>query len=443
MTLVQKFGGGILATKQDFQHVASVIEKTKPTAVVVSAVQGITDEFIQLISKARNGKTSKTQLEALKQKHILLENENNNKSNNKNKTKNESDNKNKTEIENEFDKIEKLLKGIKYTGECSEKLYAQIVSRGEYLSALILSSYLPGYTFWPAENGINANGSYSNSRNDISKTKKPPMHSIITGFYGVNEAGEVCLFGRGGTDYTAAIIARTLNADKLEFWKNVDGFLTADPRIVKNAKFIESLSFEEASEICRFGAKILHPSAMEPLIGTKTIIEIKNVEKPQNKGTIISQGENKSEVAAVTGRQNIAAISVSGDEMVEAFGIASKILTRVANSNISVDVIATGQANISFTISEKDAENALNSLRDLNANFNISKKADLALVGVVGIGIKRNPQVLSRIFSALSAENIGVEMVSQGASEIDFSLIVENSNYEKAIKAIHEEFFKK
>ncbi len=422
--LVQKYGGGILANKHDFERVAAVIKQTKPYSVVVSAVQGVTDELIAMLETAKHGGVPIEQLSTLKKKHLEITNGN------------------KKEIETTLDKLKQTLTGVSLTGEYSEKLYAAVVSRGEYLSALTLASYLPTYSFWPSEKGLNANGSYVNSRNDVLKTKKPPKNSIITGFYGINEAGEVCLFGRGGTDYTASIIGKVLKADRIEFWKNVDGFLSADPRLVENSKFIKSLSFEEASEICRFGAKILHPSAMEPLTGTRTIIEIKNVDKPNYTGTIISEGENKSEVAAITGRQKIAVISVSGNEMVEAFGIASKILTRIANANISVDVIATGQANISFTVSENHAKKAVNSLNDLTMQFDIGQKSNLALIGVVGSGIKRNPKVLSRIFSALSSKNIGVEMISQGASEIDLSLIVENANYENAIKAVHEEFFK-
>ena len=422
MSLVQKFGGGILATKSDFQTVAKIVEKTNPTVVVVSAVQGVTDELISLLGIAKNGKDFSKQLEKLRSKHAEL---------NDKKT---------GEIEKVFSEIEKVLKGVSYTGEYSDKLYASVVSRGEYLSAIILQSYLKDYVFWPAENGITATGSYINARCDFENMKKPPAKSIVTGFYGVNEKKEVCLFGRGGSDYSAGIIAKTLNAEKIEFWKNVDGFMTADPRIVKNARFISQLSFEEAAELCRFGAKILHPSSLEPLHKNKTVVEIKNVFKPKEKGTRISQVKGNNEIAAVTGRKNLAAISISGNEMVEAFGIAAKILTRVADANIPVDVIATGQANISFTVEEKDALAAKEALRGLE-QFEIRHKEGLALIGIVGNGIKGNPKVISQVFAALSKQGIKSEMISQGASEIDLSIIVSQEQYEKAIQNIHQEFF--
>ncbi len=422
--LVQKFGGGILATKQDFQRVAAVIGKTNPDVVVLSAVQGVTDELISLLGIARQGKDFSKQLEKLQGKHTDLSG------------------KKAGEIKKVFSEVEKVLKGISYTGEYSDKLYAGVVSRGEYLSAIILQSYLPSYTFWPGENGIRVNGSsYLNARCDLKNSQKPPARSIVTGFYGVNERHEVCLFGRGGSDYSAGVIARILGAEKVEFWKNVDGFMTADPRIVKTARFISQLSFEEAAELCRFGAKILHPSCLEPLYGSRTVVEIKNVLKPSEKGTSIQQGKGNNEVAAVTGRKNLAAVSVSGNEMVEAFGIAAKILTRVANAGIPVDVIATAQANISFTVEEKDAMAAKTALAELSDQFEIRHRENLALIGIVGSGIKGNPRVISKVFAALAKQGIKVEMVSQGASEIDLSIIVNQADYEKAIQAIHDQFF--
>ncbi len=419
--LVQKFGGGILANKTDFQRVADIVKKTHGDIVVVSAVQGVTDELISMLEKAKKGEAFSKQLKTLLKKHV------------------EINGREDREITNVFAEIEKLLIGISYTGECSEKLYATIVSRGEYLSALLLCSYLQEYLFWPAEKGIAAKGSYTNARCDFAKTKKPLVKSIVTGFYGVNEKSEVCLFGRGGSDYTASAIARIVNADKVQFWKNVDGFMTADPKIV-NAKLIEQLSFEEAAELSRFGAKILHPSCLEPLLGTSVKVEVKNVLKPETRGTLISKKSNASEISAVTGRKGIAVISVSGNEMVEAFGIASRILTRVANANISVDAIATAQANISFTVDEKQAVQAVESLKNLE-QFEVKSKKELALVGIVGNGLKGNPATISRVFSSLSQSNVNIEMISQGASEIDLSIIVKQRDYEKAVQAIHDKFF--
>ncbi len=418
--LVQKFGGGILSNAREIETVANIVKQAQPDLVVVSALNEVTNQLIELVQKAKNSGDFSSDLSVLKERHLEI-------------VKNE-------QIEKTFNELEKLLKGISYTGEYSDKLYALIVSRGEYLSALILKRYLPQYTFWPSEKGIFCNGSeYLNARCNFQKTITPPVKSVVTGFYGLNENKEVCLFGRGGTDYTAGVLARITNAEKLEFWKNVDGFMTADPKIAK-AQLIKKLSFEEASELSRFGAKILHPSALEPLQGTQTVVEIKNILKPSENGTKLAEKTAKNEIAAITGRKNLAVISVSGNEMVQAFGIASKILTAVADAGIPVDVIATAQANISFSVEEKDAGTALSALKSLE-NFEVSQKRNLALVGIVGKGIKGNPSFAAKIFTVLACNDIAIEMISQGASEIDLSLIVNEKNYEKAIQNIHNEFF--
>lgn len=420
--LVQKFGGGILANRQDFERAAAIIQQRKPEVVVVSAMQGVTDQLINLIQLASNKKPFSIQLWGIKKMHLGLA---------KNKV---------NEIESILTKLEKLLQGISCTGEYSDKLYAQIVSRGEYLSALVMQSYLSSYSFWPAENGIAAQGDYLNARCNFSATKKPPAYSIVTGFYGINKAGEICLFGRGGSDYTAGAVAKIIGAEKVEFWKNVDGFMTTDPKIATKALMINQLSFEEAAELCRFGAKILHPSALEPLLNTKTHVEIKNVLKPEANGTTIGQKTTRNEIAAITGRKSIAAISVSGNELVEGFGIAAKILTNVAEAKVPIDVIATAQANVSFTVEEQNSNAAVQSLVGLQ-QFEVTTKQKLALIGIVGNGIKGNPAIISKIFAALARQGIQIEMISQGASEIDLSIIVNQGDYEKAIQSIHNTFF--
>ncbi len=423
--LVQKFGGGILLSLQDIQRVVSVISVNKPRVVVVSALQGVTDELLKLIDLALAQKDFHTSLANLRQRHIAL-------------------NPDHSKLDDVFNEFDKILTGVSYTREFSERLRAYVLSRGEFLAALVLHAHLPDFSFIPAEKfGLIANGQYTNARCDFNKTRielvgENPV--ITTGFYAPNENNEICLFGRGGSDYSAAAIARCLNATRVEFWKNVDGFLTADPRIVQDARHIQDMGFEEASEVCRFGAKILHPSALEPLVGTNIVAEIKNIMQPNNRGTQIYKECKRNEIAAIAGRKNLAVVSVSGNEMVEAFGIASKILTRIADANIPVDVIATGQANISFTVEQVYGKQALHALADLN-NFDVKLEEPLALVGIVGNAIKNNPAFIARVFAVLSSQHINVEMISQGASEIDLSLVVDQKNYDHAIRELHKEFF--
>lgn len=418
--IIAKFGGGILSTAEDMQRVANTIASRKPDVVVVSALSGVTDQLIHFVEQSL--KENEIGFEEFCARHRKIAN------------------KKIDAMEEAFNDLKKTLQGVNYTGEASDRLRAVIMSRGEYLSAVLLQSYLPQYKFVPSEkSGLVAQGDYLNARCNFQKSKLRTSNSIITtGFYALNEKGEICLFGRGGSDYSAGAIAKLTSAKKVEFWKNVDGFLTADPRLVADARAITALSFEEAAEICRFGARILHPSALEPLMGSETIVETKNIFKPGNSGTTIYDNCKKNKIAAVSGRKKISVVSVSGNEMVEAFGIAAKIMTKVADAGIAVDVIATAQANISFSIEQKDGQKAIDALKELKT-FEIRLRDNLSLVGIVGDGIKNDPAFLSKIFSVLSKEGIAIKMISQGAMESDVSIIVQQSEYENAIKAIHDE----
>ena len=420
--IIAKFGGGVLSSHKDLLRVANIISSRQPSVVVVSALNGVTDQLVGFIEDSLRGKTIEEEfIKFCKRHQALLKN-------------------NPEELEPAFYDLRKMLTGIAYTKEASDRLRAAILSRGEYLSGLILCSYTAGYRFVPTEKlGLVAKGNYLTARCDFQKSRislSKTSRIITTGFYATNEKQEICLFGRGGSDYSAGAIARLISATKVEFWKNVDGFLTADPKIVFNAKLIHEISFDEAAEICRFGAKILHPSALEPLMGTKTLVETKNVMKPDCKGTLLYESCKKNKIAAVTGRGSISVVSVSGNEMVESFGIAAKIMARVADAGVSVDVIATAQANISFSVEQKDGQNALKALNDLTA-FDVRLRENLALIGVVGEGLKTEPAFLSKIFSVLSEQEIQIRMVSQGAMESDLSLIVRKEDYETAIRAIH------
>ncbi|MBI5176471.1 aspartate kinase [Candidatus Micrarchaeota archaeon] len=437
--LVQKFGGGILSSAADYGRTAAIVRASKPYCVVVSAMGGVTDELISLLHAAREGKSFSNALFALKEKH-------------RNALEGNYPDGGKVgghfaaaskQIDSVFSDIEKILTGVGYTREYSGRLYALVLSRGEFLSAHILSSHLPDFSAWPSENGFAAKGDFLNSRCDFERTVKPPERSVVTGFYGMGGDGEVRLFGRGGGDYSASCVARAIGAEKVEFWKNVDGFMTADPRVAGSASLVREMCFEEASEVCRFGAKILHPCALEPLWGTGAVAEVRNFLAPQKRGTLISEDNARKEIASIAGKTGIAVLSVSGEEFVGSSGIASAILSQVAQAGIPVDVIATAQANMSFTIDGKDLEGALGALGGMEgiSKFSLNHKAGLSLVGVVGAGLKRHPRCVSRVFSSLAKAGVGVEMVSQGAGEIDLSLVVPQGDYETAVRAIHDEFF--
>ncbi|MEK6924398.1 MAG: aspartate kinase [Candidatus Micrarchaeota archaeon] len=423
--LVQKFGGGILAEAGDFDRAAAIVLTANADFVVVSAVQGVTDALIGLVGKAQRGEAVQGELDALRERHAQLFEP--------------GDSRAVEPVARVFSELGNDLREVSAAGACSPALCAKVVSRGEFLSGLALASRLPGYSFWPAEQGLAAVGGFENARCDLVSSAVPPRKSVVTGFYGVNPAGEVCLFGRGGSDYTAGVVARLAGASKLEFWKNVDGFMTTDPRLAPTARLISRLSFAEASELAHFGAKVMHPAALEPLQGTGCRVEVKNVFNPAAVGTVLEEVVAGAGAVAVAGKRGVALVSVSGDGMVGVSGVVSDVLGRVAQAGVSVDVIGTTQANVSFTIAEGDLGRVQSALSQLEG-FKVDCKGELAVVSIVGGGVN-SPAFVSRVFSALASQGVRIELVSQGSSGIGLSVAIREGDYGVAVNAVHDEFF--
>lgn len=452
---VMKFGGSVLSSAEDLRHVALLLKQRiesnpkEKIVAVVSALKGLTDYLIDSAEIALKNETkNEERLKEIESIHLNILNE-------------IEDEEIVSEIRErfteKFKKLRRMLCGISYLKELSPRSRDFVFSRGETFSNLLLEAFLreinvKAKAFDSEEIGIITNGVYGNSNPNYDLTKKnldknlvPFIEEnicIVSGYYGLSEKGEVTVFGRGGTDLTAGMLANCLNAGKLELWKDVDGLLTTDPRIVSNARIVKEISYDEAEELGYFGAKVLHPRTIIPLREKNIPAEIKNIKSNSKEKTIISgKGNGKEFIKSIAIDNNIALINIKSVDFVGVPGALSKIFREVSEKGISVDFVSTAETGISFSVKKNEAMKALNALKNLNFNIqNLNAEEDVALLGVVGAGIKNSIGFAGRLFTVLGKEKINVEAISQGSSELNISLIIKEKEINNAVKAIHKEF---
>lgn len=451
---VLKIGGGILRNKESFDKVIEIVKekrnKKKKLVLVLSALYGVTDFLIETGTKSlHNEEEIDNLIKKIKEMHLeyinYLKDE---------KVKEKAIFK----LGEKISILEKFLFGVSYLKELSPRSKDLIQSFGERLSPIVLEAFLldnkVNAKFIDAkEAGIVAVGNFEkahadldNTKNNFSKLVLPELKNnvvLLPGYYGVDNNNDVKTFGRGGTDYSAGFITNILNA-KLEIWKDVSGFMSADPKIVPSAKQINHLSYEEAEELGYLGAKILHPKTIDPLREKNLSCEIKNLFNPSVKGTIISKHKSseKTIIKSIAATKNISTITIQSSAMVNNSGFAAKIFSKLAEKEVEIDLISTGETAISFTLNPKDITVAKEKLLELKDELscNISEKNDLSLIGVIGEGMKETKGIAGKIFNVIGEEKINIELISQGASEINISFVVEEKDLEKAISVIHKKF---
>ena len=448
---VMKIGGGILKDKKSFGRVVDIIKNKKDDDVVVvlSALYGVTDYLIESVYKVtKDDSEILSRIKELRLKHTkYLDN-----------LKKSVSEKTTKELDENLKKLERYFYGVNYLGYVDEKSYDMITSFGERLSPLVLSAFLNdaginNEVFDSEKAGIVSDGVYANASvvyketiSNIRKNVKPVLSSkvvLVTGFYGVDEKGNINTFGRGGTDYTAGVVANALDADYVEIWKDTNGFMTADPKVVENAKKIESMSYDEAEELGYLGAKILFPKTIAPIRMKKIPAEIKSIFEPEAKGTVIeSDGRKTSQVVkSVASNSKIAVIHIDDPNMATSSGYVAIVFSAMADACVEINLIATAQTSLSFTIHKQCLEKALGTLRKIkDIEEKISHYDDVAIIGVIGHGMKGEIGMAGKIFSCLAENAINIEMISQAANEINISFVVNAKDEKKAVKAIHKEF---
>ena len=443
---VLKIGGGILQNKECFDKVIDIV-KTKKTEnkkliLVLSALYGVTDFLIDSIDHSvDNSDRIEEIIKELKEKHYhyldFIENE---------KIKTLA----KFEIDDKISVLEKFFFGISYLKEISPRSKDMIQSFGERLSPIILEAFLKDNQidarFIDAkEAGIVSQGNFEKAKANMKLTTinlkklEPELEQkviLLPGYYGIDEEDDVKTFGRGGTDYSAGFIANIYDA-KLEIWKDVSGFMSADPKLVENATQIDCLSYEEAEELGYLGAKILHPRTMNPLREKGLIAEIKNLFDPEKKGTIIGKiNETDFNIKSIAST-NISIININSAAMVDSAGFAGKLFSILKNEEIPVDLISTSETAISFSVLPQDTAKTLKAF-EVFKNCKIKSFTDLSIIGIVGEGIKNTVGIGGKLFTAVGEENVNIELVAQGASEISVSIVVKEESKDTIIKAIHK-----
>jgi len=453
-----KFGGVSVKDGESILHCANLVKKyakENEIVVVVSAMYGVTDALADAAYKCcydRSLGFIKSFIADLTKRHyeaveIAVK---------------DKDLKTKvlSTIDNLIDELEKVLTGISYLGELTKRSEDYILSFGERLLAPIFSSALlsigvDSVALTGGDAGIITDDNFGRARllpkaYEIIRSRLEPLIAIkktipvITGFIGATEDGTITTFGRGGSDLTATIIAAALDADEVWLWKEVDGIMTTDPKIVPEAKVIPEISYQEAMELSHFGAKILHPRALEPVIKKKIPVRIKNTFNPDAPGTVIKEQTKSTNniVKAISLIENAAIINVSGAGL-DFAEIMAEVFKKLAEAKVNVIMVAqsSSELNLSIVVDKADVDRAMKVISKINnGSIKVSKKEDIAVVSAVGAGMAGTPGVAGKIFSALGKNNINVIMISQSCSEYNISFAVAKKDGRRAVKVIHEEF---
>jgi len=367
----------------------------------------------------------------------------------------------KQNISSIFQKLERFYFGINFTREATPRMRDIIACYGERLSSIIVSSALVNKGFhseclMPHKVGIITDGKYSYASAIISKTSQNLSEFFnknwtnnkiffIPGFYGVSQTGEITTFGRGGSDYSAAIVAAAIKADVLEIWKDTEGFMTADPDNIKNPKLIPKLSYVEAAELAYTGAGILHPRTIEPVKKAKIDITIKNTYNPDAPGSLITKKGFTSDsiIKSVSYTKNIAVLKIHASSIGARPGILSKITEQLFVNGINIKSVITSQTSISLLLSEEDINKSQAIVQAIRPKpYRRSEKSiDVALISIVGDGILSHKGIAARCFTATYDADVNIQMISFGTSDAALYFLVDEKDLDKTIKALHANFF--
>ncbi len=331
---------------------------------------------------------------------------------------------------------------------CDEDYF---VSRGEYLNSKLLAEFI-GFDFVDAKDIICFNDDgfldVEKTNEEISKILKDRENVVIPGFYGAYKDGRIKTFSRGGSDITGSLISRAVNADIYENWTDVSGLLMADPRIIKNPKKIDVMTYRELRELAYMGATVLHDEAVFPVREAKIPINIRNTNQPEGCGTLILenvQDEEKNRIiTGISGKKNYTVFCINKSNMASQVGIIKNALDVFCKRKIAVEHIPTGVDSFSIIVSNNAVQKYIDKIsKELKSNCNadsINIYSDIALISSVGRNIRNKSSIFKRLFSALERENIDVKIIAQGLSEINLIIGVDNKNFEDTIKAIYDEF---
>ena len=458
---VLKFGGSSLAQPERLKQVIEVVRQSAlqgRTGLVVSAVGGITNLLVDAIETAINGGSTESIETQIQQKHIALIRY----------PEFQLAGKALEQLlashEFLYQQLRRDLDGIRLLKTCPNEVRARVLSTGERLSVQLVYALLsqhdlqvllqdPTLLIPCSGNVLEAQPNLAELRKRGAELLKQPFNiALMPGFFAGHKQHAVALLGRNGSDYSGALLAYAVQASACEIWTDVDGVFTADPRLVSSAKVLPSLSFEEALELCHFGAKVLHPKTIGPLAEIGIPIFIRNTLNPDAPGTRIDRSAVIPQSAArgLTLLEDIALITLSGSAFQGVPGFASRIFAAVARENVSITLItqASSEFSLSFAVPEKDGERVLNALQE---EFELEQQSlmmrpieivtDVSILTLVGDGLQHQKGLAGRFFSALAATRVNVIAIAQGSSERSISVVITRREQRRALRGIHQQFF--
>lgn len=456
---VLKFGGTSVANANNIRLVKNIIAdlKADKTIVIVSALGGITDLLLKAAILASTQEIAyKTSLKEIEDRHLNAIKE---------LIPIHSQSKMLSKVKSGLNTLETLLEGAFLIGEITPKLSDKIVSYGELLSSYIISEYfiaegldaiyldsrqLIKTNLVHGKAAVNFELTNNNCVTVINGNRQKVL--VMGGFIASSTSGDTTTLGRGGSDYTAAIVANAVDAEIIQIWTDVSGMYSANPKLVKQAMSIPHISYEEAMELSHFGAKVLYPPSIQPVLSKGIPIQIKNTFKPDDPGTLITKnlnGKGKT-VRGISHVEDIALLSLEGPGMVGIPGISKRFFEVLSNANISVVLItqASSEHSICVGISNPDTEHAVTILNEA-FDFEISRgriksviaEKDLAIIALIGDNMKSHQGLSGKMFSTLGKNNVNIRAIAQGASERNISAVILKLDVKKALNSLHEEFF--
>ena len=454
---VLKFGGTSVGSVKSILSLKRIVEKEarrQPIVVVVSALSGITDELIATSQMAVEGNESwKSSYQDMVDRHHKMIDTIITDTNDRELLFNK--------VDSLFEQLQSIFFGVYLIHDLSKKTLDTIVSYGERLSSNIVATLVRGSKWFDAREFIKTEAVNGKNNLDSELSTKLikdafddlPRVSLVPGFVSSDrDTGEITNLGRGGSDYTASLIAASLNAESLEIWTDVDGFMTADPKVIRSAYTIDELSYVEAMELSNFGAKVIYPPTIYPVCIKHIPIHVKNTFNPNNPGTIIKdEVENdRKPIKGISSIKGTTLITVSGLSMVGVIGVNRRIFTALADNGISVFLVSQASSENSTSIGVRD-EDAAGAVEVLNREFEaeiedgsmfpMHAESDLATIAIVGENMKHTPGIAGKLFGTLGRSGISVIACAQGASETNISFVVDSKYLRKSLNVLHDSFF--
>lgn len=456
-----KFGGTSISSAGNIRHVANFINslsKQHKIICVFSAITGVTDDLIRITTliQNRNKDAANNLAKKIIKNHLQISNACVKNS----KIRKELVNK----MTADLSELQELLHGMLLLGEVTPRSSDYLISFGERLSINLVAAALndlgtKAVALTGKDAGIVTDSNFGEAKPLMDTTRLHVSHTIdaflekktlpiIGGFAGADQHGNITTFGRGGSDYTATIIASSIKADEVWLMSDVDGLMTTDPKIVKNAKVLKEVSYIEAMEMALFGAKYIHPRALEPLVAKKIPLRIRSTFNVKNSGTFVTatpKADAQKTVKCVSAIRHTALIDVRGGSMVGAPGTAATIFSTLAKAGVNVMMISQSpsESSISIIVKKNDLDKAVNAL-EMNLLGKIIKKVDVtvdvAIIALIGSGMRGIVGVASKVFAAVAKKRVNVVMIAQGSSELNLAFVVKDADCNVTVQALHDEF---